>query len=63
MNKIKTLFSILYLCNILLSSGVINLNQNTSINFSTDNSEQIVVDLKIGKIEYSIINKENQDFI
>jgi hypothetical protein len=63
MIKTKIIFSCLYLFNILFATGVINLSENNYINFQTDNPEKVIIDLQIGKIEYSIISKENENFI
>ena len=63
MKTIKILLLLISFICFLFSSDSINKNQEQNIDFILDNHSKIIVDLKLGEINYSIVNKNNQDFL
>jgi len=63
MNTIKKILIITCFINLIFPSGILNENKENKINFSLGNPSRIEVHLQVGEIDYSIINKNNQDFL
>ena len=61
MNTIKKILIITFFINLIFPSGVLNENKENKMNFLLDNPGRIEAHLQVGKIDYSIINKSNQD--